>query len=77
MTPRGFLKLTLASLAASVCGLLTLFYFWIANFTHQGNDLDWTFDLGGFLVLWALASGILLFIAIIQVVKEKRESQDH
>ena len=76
MTPVGFFKLSAAVLAGSVLGFFGVIAFQLRYFTHQGSDLDWTYALGGFFVLSGCGSLALLIIAIVLVVRDKREGND-
>jgi uncharacterized membrane protein YkgB len=76
MTPVGFLKMSAAGLAGSVLGFFSVIAFQLRYFTHQGNDLDWTYALGGFFVLSGCGSLILMIIAIVLVARDKSEGND-
>jgi hypothetical protein len=75
MTLKGFLYLSLTLLAVSVCGFFGTIFFHLANFTHKGNDLDWTYTVGGLFVLLGCGSAILVVISIVLAANEKRHEK--
>jgi hypothetical protein len=58
-------------------GLGAVFFLGFKYFTHQGNDLDWIFSVGGlFAVLWLLSAfGVAVCTTVIEIANRKKKAR--
>jgi hypothetical protein len=64
-------------LIVSTIGIGALFFLGFKYFTHQGNDLDWIYEVGGlFAILWLLSAlGAVLFSAVIAIANKGKKAE--
>jgi hypothetical protein len=64
-------------LVLATIGLGAMFFLSFKYFTHQGNDLDWIYDVGGLVViLWLLSAfGVVLCSAMIAIADRGKSTK--